>query len=72
VSEALKHLKGVIGPGWPGMAEAILGRHAHELAAKQREASIFDFANPCACDMDRCEACEVRRTIDLIDPEVSK
>jgi hypothetical protein len=64
VSEALAQLKGIIGSGFPGLAEYILARHAHELAEKIR-----------SHDYDPGEVAPVHLAFvtaaDLIDPEVT-
>ncbi|MFG3509668.1 hypothetical protein ACGF5F_29670 [Streptomyces sp. NPDC047821] len=44
MSEALTQLKGIIGSGFPGLAERILARHAQELATRQRRYADERFA----------------------------
>lgn len=50
-------------------ANKLIDAFAHELAEKQREATVFDLSGGgCGCHLDYCEACEVARVIDSIDP----
>ncbi|GAA3018524.1 hypothetical protein [Streptomyces fulvorobeus] len=64
MSAVLEQLRGIIGSGFPGLAEHILARHAHELAEQIRNSGrLRDITDD---HMSDCNA-----AADEIDPEAT-